>query len=46
MAEVIVRVRSGEKEMTGHAASTDTLEASLKAYLSAAAGMGREEEAA
>jgi 2-isopropylmalate synthase len=46
LAEVIVRVRTGDRESTGHAASTDTLEASLKAYISAAAGMGRPEEAA
>lgn len=34
-AEVVVRVRYGETEVTGHAASTDSIEAALKAYLSA-----------
>jgi 2-isopropylmalate synthase len=34
-AEVVVRVRYGEMEVTGHAASTDSIEATLKAYLSA-----------
>lgn len=35
LAEVIVRVRHGEHESTGHAASTDSIEAALKSYLSA-----------
>jgi len=38
LAEVIVRVRHAGFESTGHAASTDTLEATLKAYLSAVEG--------
>jgi 2-isopropylmalate synthase len=37
LAEVIVRVRHDGVECTGQAASTDTLEATLKAYLSAVA---------
>jgi 2-isopropylmalate synthase len=37
LAEVIVRVRHDGVESTGQAASTDTLEATLKAYLSAVA---------
>ena len=35
MAEVVVRIRQGQAESTGQAASTDSIEASLKAYLSA-----------
>ncbi|HLA76860.1 MAG TPA: 2-isopropylmalate synthase [Vicinamibacteria bacterium] len=35
LAEVVVRVRHQGVESTGHAASTDTLEATLKAYISA-----------
>jgi 2-isopropylmalate synthase len=35
LAEVIVRVRHGGNEAAGHAASTDSIEASLKSYLSA-----------
>jgi 2-isopropylmalate synthase len=35
MAEVVVRIRYGQAEATGQAASTDSIEASLKAYLSA-----------
>jgi 2-isopropylmalate synthase len=34
-AEVVMRVRVGDTEVTGHAASTDSIEAALKAYLSA-----------
>ena len=34
-AEVTVRVRHRDQETVGQAASTDTIEASLKAYLSA-----------
>jgi len=39
LAEVVVRVRRGEVESTGQAASTDTVEAALKAYLSAASAV-------
>jgi len=46
LAEVTVRIRLNGEESTGHAASTDTIEASLKAYLSAVAGARRAEEAA
>ncbi len=35
LAEVVVKVRHGEAEATGHAASTDSIEAALKSYLSA-----------
>jgi 2-isopropylmalate synthase len=35
MAEVVVRIRHGQAEATGQAASTDSIEASLKAYMSA-----------
>src|SRR6185503_16097093 len=35
LAEVVVRVRRGEAEATGQAASTDSVEAALKAYMSA-----------
>jgi 2-isopropylmalate synthase len=38
LVEVIVRVRHGNVESTGQAASPDVLEATLKAYVSAAAG--------
>lgn len=41
LAEVIVRVRHLGEESTGQAASTDTLEATLKAYLSAVASTRR-----
>ncbi len=37
LAEVVVRVRHEDVETTGHAASTDTLEATLRAYVSAVA---------
>jgi 2-isopropylmalate synthase len=37
LAEVIVRVLHDGMEATGQAASTDTIEATLKAYLSAVA---------
>jgi 2-isopropylmalate synthase len=37
LAEVIVRVRSSGVEATGQAASTDTIEATLRAYVSAIA---------
>ncbi|HEY7509183.1 MAG TPA: 2-isopropylmalate synthase [Vicinamibacteria bacterium] len=39
MAEVVVRIRHGQAEATGQAASTDSIEASLKAYLSAVASV-------
>jgi 2-isopropylmalate synthase len=35
LAEVVVRVRHGANEAAGHAASTDSIEASLKSYLTA-----------
>jgi 2-isopropylmalate synthase len=35
LAEVVVKVRHGESEATGHAASTDSIEATLKSYLTA-----------
>jgi 2-isopropylmalate synthase len=35
LAEVVVRVRRGDVETTGQAASTDSVEAALKAYVSA-----------
>ena len=35
LAEVVVRVRRGDAETTGQAASTDSVEAALKAYVSA-----------
>jgi 2-isopropylmalate synthase len=41
LAEVIVRVRHAGHESTGQAASTDTLEATLKAYVSAVASARR-----
>jgi 2-isopropylmalate synthase len=46
VAEVIVRVRRGETETTGQAASTDSIEAALRAYVSAAGAFRRAEEAA
>ena len=46
LAEVVVRVRDGAMESTGQAASTDSIEASLKAYLSAVAAARRAVEAA
>jgi 2-isopropylmalate synthase len=45
LAEVSVRVRYGGREATGQAASTDSIEAALKAFLSAA-GAARAAEAA
>jgi 2-isopropylmalate synthase len=41
LAEVLVRVRHGEHESTGQAASADTIEATLKAYLSAVSAARR-----
>ena len=35
LAEVVVRVRHGGNEAAGHSASTDSIDASLKSYLSA-----------
>ncbi len=35
LAEVVVKVRHGSSEATGHAASTDSIEATLKSYLTA-----------
>ncbi|PYQ50966.1 MAG: 2-isopropylmalate synthase [Acidobacteria bacterium] len=46
LAEVIVRVRHAGHESTGQAASTDSIEASLKAYLSAIGAARRAQEAA
>jgi 2-isopropylmalate synthase len=45
MAEVVVRIRCGKSEATGQAASTDSIEASLKAYLSAVGSVHSEEPA-
>jgi 2-isopropylmalate synthase len=46
VAEVVVRVRQGEYETSGQAASTDSIEAALKAYLSAVGAARRAEEQA
>jgi 2-isopropylmalate synthase len=46
VAEVVVRVRQGETETSGQAASTDSIEAALKAYLSAVGAARRAEEQA
>jgi 2-isopropylmalate synthase len=46
MAEVTVRVRHRDQETVGQAASTDSIDASLKAYLSAIAAARRAHEAA
>jgi 2-isopropylmalate synthase len=46
LAEVVVRVRDGQTESTGQAASTDSIEAALKAYLSAVSAARRTVEAA
>jgi 2-isopropylmalate synthase len=45
LAEVIVRVRHGEVESTGQAASTDSTEAALRAYLSAVGAARKAQEA-
>ncbi|MFI5182945.1 MAG: 2-isopropylmalate synthase [Vicinamibacteria bacterium] len=45
LAEVIVRVRHGETECTGQAASTDSVEAALRAYLSAVGAARKAQEA-
>jgi len=46
VAEVTVRVRHGDQETVGQAASTDSIEASLKAYLSAIGAARRAQVAA
>jgi 2-isopropylmalate synthase len=46
LAEVTVRVRHADQETVGQAASTDSIEASLKAYLSAFGAARRAQEAA
>jgi hypothetical protein len=46
MAEVVVRIRCGQSEATGQAASTDSIEASLKAYLSAVGSVHSDQPAA
>jgi 2-isopropylmalate synthase len=46
LAEVVVRLRHNGFESTGQAASTDTLEATLRAYLSAVDGARAAEAAA
>jgi 2-isopropylmalate synthase len=46
LAEVVVRVRRGESESSGQAASTDSIEAAVRAYLSAAGAARRAEAAA
>ena len=45
LAEVIVRVRHGETESSGQAASPDSIEAALRAYLSAVGAARQAEEA-
>jgi 2-isopropylmalate synthase len=46
LAEVTVRVRHADQETVGVAASTDSIEATLKAYLSAVGAARRAQEAA
>jgi len=46
LAEVVVRIRHGENETTGQAASTDSIEAALLAYLSAVGSARRAREGA
>ena len=46
LAEVLMRVADGEVESTGQAASSDTIEAALRAYLSAVASAQRARVAA
>ena len=46
LAEVTVRVRHRDQETVGQAASTDSIEASLKAYLSAIGAAERAVEVA
>jgi 2-isopropylmalate synthase len=46
LAEVTVRVRHADQETVGQAASTDSIEASLKAYISAVGAARRAQEAA
>jgi 2-isopropylmalate synthase len=45
LAEVIVRVRQGDQEAVGQAASTDSIEASVRAYVSAVGALKRSREA-
>jgi 2-isopropylmalate synthase len=45
LAEVIVRVRHGDTESSGQAASTDSVEAALRAYLSAVGAVRKAQEA-
>jgi 2-isopropylmalate synthase len=45
LAEVVVRVRHGESESSGQAASPDSIEAALRAYLSAVGAARQAEEA-
>jgi 2-isopropylmalate synthase len=45
LAEVVVRVRHGEIEASGQAASPDSIEAALRAYLSAVGAARTAEEA-
>jgi 2-isopropylmalate synthase len=46
LAEVTVRVRHADQETVGQAAATDSIEAALKAYLSAVGAARRAQEAA
>jgi 2-isopropylmalate synthase len=46
LAEVTLRVRHADQESVGQAASTDSIEAALKAYLSAVGAARRAQEAA
>jgi 2-isopropylmalate synthase len=46
IAEVVVRIRQGQAESTGQAASTDSIEASLKAYLSAVGSVRHDQRVA
>ena len=46
LAEVTVRVRHADQETVGVAAATDSVEASLKAYLSAVGAARRAQAAA
>ena len=45
LAEVLLRVRQGEQEKSGQAASADTIEAALRAYLSALSAIGSAQQA-
>jgi len=46
IAEVLLRVRQGREETSGQAACADTIEAALRAYLSAITSVRRTQEAA